>query len=277
MANNDSKAFYFYKNFCETVKALRGNEHMVYELFEKLAAFETGDVYEIEDPIVKAIWAGWEPMLGTPASNDGKEKRSEAAKKAANARWGNNASDASSDAADANAYATDANAYAADANAYAADANAYAVNAVDASLQDKRKENNNKSKENNNNNSPAPSASPSVLEREFESIWAEYPRRQERKDAFAAYCSARKQGTTAEQIAKGVRAYCAYIERNRVDPKYIKQGGTFFRQQGWSDDWSGSFQTARSGTPVSGSGQEFPQRTDDLDALALQLQFAASQ
>ena len=262
MANNDSKAFYFYKNFCETVKALRGNEHMVYELFEKLAAFETGDVYEIEDPIVKAIWAGWEPMLGTPASDAGKEKRSEAAKKAANARWGNNASDASSDATDANAYATDAN--------------AYAVNAVDASLQDKRKEKNNKSKENNNNNSPAPSAAPSVLEREFESIWSEYPRRQERKDAFAAYCSARKQGTTAEQIAKGVRAYCAYIERNRVDPKYIKQGGTFFCQQGWADDWSGTFQTARSGTPSQGFDPGFSQRTDDLDALAVQLQIASS-
>ena len=134
-----------------------------------------------------------------------------------------------------------------------------------------------KDKEQDIKNSPAPSASPSALEREFESIWSEYPRKQERKDAFAAYCSARKRGTTAEQIAQGVRAYCAYIERNHVDQRYVKQGGTFFRQQAWQDDWSGSFQTARSGTPGSGSGQEFPQRTDDLDALALQLQFAASQ
>lgn len=125
-------------------------------------------------------------------------------------------------------------------------------------------------------NSPAPSASPSVLEREFESIWAEYPRRQERKDAFAAYCSARKRGTTAEQIVKGVRAYCAYIERNHVDQRYVKQGGTFFRQQGWSDDWSGTFQTARSGTPRQGPDQAFQQRTDDLDALAVQLQIASS-
>lgn len=125
-------------------------------------------------------------------------------------------------------------------------------------------------------NSSAPSAAPSVLEREFESIWAEYPRRQERKDAFVAYCSARKQGTTAEQIAKGVRAYCAYIERNRVDPKYIKQGGTFFSQQGWSDDWSGTFQAARSGTPRQGFDPGFSQRTNDLDALAVQLQIASS-
>lgn len=133
-----------------------------------------------------------------------------------------------------------------------------------------------KDKEQDIKNSPAPSASPSALEREFESIWAEYPRRQERKDAFAAYCSARKRGTTAEQIAQGVRAYCAYIERNRVDPKYIKQGGTFFCQQGWSDDWSGTFQTARSGTPRQGFDPGFSQRTDDMDALAVQLQIASS-
>lgn len=134
-----------------------------------------------------------------------------------------------------------------------------------------------RTKEQDIKNSSAPSATPSVLEREFESIWAIYPRKQERKDALAAYCRARKQGTTAEQVEKGVRAYCAYIERNRVDLKYVKQGGSFFRQQAWADDWTGSFQTARSGTPGSGSGKEFPQRTDDLDALALQLQFAASQ
>lgn len=134
-----------------------------------------------------------------------------------------------------------------------------------------------RNKEQDIKNSPAPSASPSALEREFEATWAIYPRKQERKDALAAYCRARKRGTTAEQIDKGVRAYCAYIERNHVDPQYVKQGGTFFRQQAWADDWTGSFQTARSGTPGSGSGKEFPQRTDDLDALALQLQFAASQ
>lgn len=83
--------------------------------------------------------------------------------------------------------------------------------------------------------------SPAALTREFEEVWKLYPqpRRQGKKEAIAAYIRARQNGSAKETIAGGVKAYCAYLARNRTEPQFIKQGGSFFYQQMWADDWSG--------------------------------------
>ena len=78
----------------------------------------------------------------------------------------------------------------------------------------------------------------STLTREFEELWALYPRKQGKKRAFEAYCRDRKKGTTVEQIRQGIEAYVRYLQAEGTEEQYIKQGDTFFAQAAWQDQWT---------------------------------------
>ena len=93
------------------------------------------------------------------------------------------------------------------------------------------KENKNK----NNNISPNAEA--------FERIWKQYPKREGRKDALAAFEKAIKKGTTVEQIENGIQAYCEHIKKCNIDRQYIKQGSTYFRGEHWNDVYDDSATT----------------------------------
>jgi phage replisome organizer, putative, N-terminal region len=93
------------------------------------------------------------------------------------------------------------------------------------------KENKNK----NNNISPNAEA--------FERIWKQYPRREGRKDALAAFEKAIKKGTTIEQIESGIQAYCEHIKKCNIERQYIKQGSTYFRGEHWNDVYDDSATT----------------------------------
>lgn len=83
---------------------------------------------------------------------------------------------------------------------------------------------------NNNNNKE--------LEKEFNIIWADYPRKQGKANALKAYIKARKKGTDKETIYSGVQDYNKYIKVEKIKPQYIKQGSTWFNQECWNDDYS---------------------------------------
>lgn len=76
------------------------------------------------------------------------------------------------------------------------------------------------------------------LEKEFNIIWADYPRKQGKANALKAYIKARKKGITKETIYSGVQDYNKYIKVEKVKPQYIKQGSTWFNQECWNDDYS---------------------------------------
>ena len=80
--------------------------------------------------------------------------------------------------------------------------------------------------------------SSSDLVEEFEKLWLIYPRKQGKKRALDAYKSARKKGTTYEEIEAGITAYANYVRARKTETQYIKQGSTFFGQQAWHDDWT---------------------------------------
>lgn len=73
---------------------------------------------------------------------------------------------------------------------------------------------------------------------DFGSLWAEYPKKQGKDKAYKAYTKARKEGVTDEVILKGIKAYKNYIAVMHTEDQYIKQGGTWFYQQCWNDDYS---------------------------------------
>lgn len=84
-------------------------------------------------------------------------------------------------------------------------------------------------KENNINNAQ--------IEKEFNTLWNAYPRKQGKTNAFKAYEKARKQGVEYPTILDGVFAYVTYIHRNKIEQRFIKQGSTWFNQQCWNDDY----------------------------------------
>lgn len=76
---------------------------------------------------------------------------------------------------------------------------------------------------------------------DFELAWAAYPKRANnpKAKAWKAYAARRKSGVTAEELLAGVRAYAAYCEREGIDPKFIKQGATFFGpDEHWLTDYA---------------------------------------
>lgn len=76
------------------------------------------------------------------------------------------------------------------------------------------------------------------LEKEFNIIWADYPRKQGKANALKAYIKARKNGADKETIYSGVQDYNKYIKVEKIKPQYIKQGSTWFNQECWNDDYS---------------------------------------
>ena len=82
------------------------------------------------------------------------------------------------------------------------------------------------------------SISKSKIRDEFEALWKLYPKKQGKDKALGYYEKARKTGTTYEDVERGIYAYRGYIEAERVEPRYIKMGSTFFSQKAWNDDWT---------------------------------------
>lgn len=75
-------------------------------------------------------------------------------------------------------------------------------------------------------------------EEEFEKLWSHYPNKKGKDQAKNKYILARKQGTTYEEVAQGLKNYINYIKLEKVDSKFIKHGSTWFNQKCWNDDYS---------------------------------------
>ena len=91
------------------------------------------------------------------------------------------------------------------------------------------------------------------IEREFNTLWEAYPRKQGKANAFKAYEKARKNGVEFQTVLDGVYLYAAYLKRNKVEDRFIKQGSTWFNQQCWNDEYK--------------SGSEIIERDEELDAI----------
>lgn len=75
---------------------------------------------------------------------------------------------------------------------------------------------------------------PTIAER-FEALWAEYPKKNGKKNAFESYQSAIAAGVTDETIADGIKRYKEHIAAKRMSEQYILAGSTYFYQWRWQD------------------------------------------
>lgn len=107
----------------------------------------------------------------------------------------------------------------------------------------------------------------SAIRNEFEALWKLYPKKQGKDRAFKSYQTARKSGTSYEEIEHGLHAYLNFIKVNEIDMQYVKMGSTFFSQKAWQDDWT--IQHPKKGSRQHSSRRElfarlYEEHKDDL-------------
>lgn len=72
----------------------------------------------------------------------------------------------------------------------------------------------------------------------FESLWAEYPKKVGKDEAFEAYSEEKRKNNTSDKIIlNAIIAYKQYIEKNNIQYRYIKNGSTWFKQRAWNDEY----------------------------------------
>lgn len=77
----------------------------------------------------------------------------------------------------------------------------------------------------------------SVLSERFYTLWKQYPNKKGKHSAFTAYKKAIKEGTTDDEILKGIENYKQEIELKRTDKQYIAYGSTWFNKKRWLDEY----------------------------------------
>ena len=118
------------------------------------------------------------------------------------------------------------------------------------------KEKESKEKESKSNNN----ISAKLLENQFNDLWNIYPRKERKNDAFKAYSKAIKKGVEHSTIQKGLQSYIEYVKANQTETKYIKQGGTWFNQECWNDEYKidSNLKTNYSNYPTKSKGYSEP-------------------
>lgn len=78
-----------------------------------------------------------------------------------------------------------------------------------------------------------------LLADRFEKIWAEYPKKQGKKDAFKHYKAWIKQSNkhTDNYLLEKLSQYKTYLKANNTQFQYIQKGSTWFNGS-FDDDWS---------------------------------------
>lgn len=77
-----------------------------------------------------------------------------------------------------------------------------------------------------------------TLIKEFENLWQLFPNKKGKNNALRDYIKARKKGVKLEIIADGLKKYLMYIKFEKIEPRYIKNGSTWFHQECWDDDYN---------------------------------------
>lgn len=156
----------------------------------------------------------WSPSLKRRMEN--KDKKSEQAKKAAEARWKKGDNDG--DAKDSNDEQSGRNA--------------------DAMLmQSGRNANKGKEKKGEKNKE---------ITDAFDAIWKEYPKKQDKQDALKKF-KMKVKNDGLESVLSGTRGYIQQIKRHGTEKRFIKNYTTFLNKESYKDDFSEQEQTQPQG------------------------------
>lgn len=88
----------------------------------------------------------------------------------------------------------------------------------------------------------------SLIESEFEEIWAKYPKKNGKQNALRDYIKARKSGVERETIENGLDAYIEECNRLCREKQFIADGSTWFHQSRWEWDYTAQGAVAKAVT-----------------------------
>lgn len=104
------------------------------------------------------------------------------------------------------------------------------------------------------------SSTDSEIQENFEKLWKLYPNKKGKQLAYRHYRALTKKSKDPllnRNIQNGIVAYKRYLVESGTEPQYVKQGGTFFNQESWSDDWSLSAPQESNPEPQKMSRKQF--------------------
>ena len=102
------------------------------------------------------------------------------------------------------------------------------------------------------------------IKTEFNNLWSLYPKKQGKERAINAYKKARKGCPELFAIVeKGIKSYTDYIAATQTDMQYVKQGGTWFYQHCWEDDYT--IRGNSNGQFAKYDGQDSGQKSDSYE------------
>lgn len=88
----------------------------------------------------------------------------------------------------------------------------------------------------------------------FENVWKHYPLKKKKKTAIEAYKRAKKKGVEDSHIINAIEAYKKEMQLPENSWRSHQEGGTWFNQERWDDDYSNvqkaSSQVAASSLPA---------------------------
>ncbi len=89
------------------------------------------------------------------------------------------------------------------------------------------------------NHQPPTTNTKDSLSVDFENFWELYPSRKPhsnpKKTARQKFELARSSGASAADIIRGAGHYAMYVERERVEPRYVAQAATWLGQERWAE------------------------------------------
>lgn len=88
----------------------------------------------------------------------------------------------------------------------------------------------------NNNNNSSTNQNTNIND-DFAILWKKYPRKEGRKKALESYQKALKDGVTHEEVSAGLDRYLAFLEKNDVEPQFIRKGSKWFAEYSWEDEY----------------------------------------
>ena len=92
------------------------------------------------------------------------------------------------------------------------------------------------------------------LEEQFEIIWKKYPKKSGKPMALKAFLKAVKSGVETDLISKKLDEYNQQIKLRGTEKQFIKNGSTWFNQQGWLDEYD--LQPVKQQMPLNRYGRE---------------------
>lgn len=101
----------------------------------------------------------------------------------------------------------------------------------------------------------------------FEALWAAYPRKKEKANAYKCYKARLADGFSEDELMTAVKRYADECKARGTEARYIKLGATFLGPSTPFQDYLGDYKPEDSGGGKHKSFDNFERRNYDMEAL----------